>query len=555
MFKKKFLFVLLLLLIIPTFLSLLKSGYFPMHDDMQAMRLLQLDKCVRDDQIPCRWVPDMGYGYGYPQFNFYPPLPYYFMEVFHFLGLGYLDSVKAGFVLSVLISAGGMYLLGSSLWGTTGGFVSALLYSFAPYRAVNMYVRGAVGEFWALGFLPIIIWAARNALKGDRRAVLWLALSLTGLFTSHNITTLIFIPVFIAWIVFQYFFPPDSLTLKLKRGFKNVVLGTIWGFSLGAYFLLPAWFERKFVHVETLLQGYFNYLAHFVSLKQLLFSTYWGYGSSELGPYDDISFAVGLLHWLLPLLAVVLLVIFKKKRELLRVIFFVLVGWITLFLTHLRSSIFWDKLAILTFLQFPWRFLAIATFSFSAASGSIALLFSKKRKFIFWSLTTIVLVVFLLYSNYFRPKNWIDIDDAGKFSGELWEKQLTISIFDYLPIYAELPPAKKAPDEPIITQGEAEIISGKKGTNWQRWRINVLTDEVVLQLSLYDFPGWKVWIDEKETVTSHENELGLITITLVEGNNEVFAKLTDTPVRTLGNFLTLTGLVTIPLFLRGKRKV
>ncbi len=117
MLKKIILAVLLLLLVIPTFSSLLRPGYFPMHDDMQAMRLLQMDKCIKDGQIPCRWVPDMGYGYGYPQFNFYPPLPYYVMETFHLLGLGYLDSVKAGFVLSVLVSTAGMYLLGSTLWG------------------------------------------------------------------------------------------------------------------------------------------------------------------------------------------------------------------------------------------------------------------------------------------------------------------------------------------------------------------------------------------------------------------------------------------------------
>ena len=46
--------------------DLLMPGYFPMHDDLQMMRQLEMDKCFRDGQIPCRWVPDMGYGYGFP---------------------------------------------------------------------------------------------------------------------------------------------------------------------------------------------------------------------------------------------------------------------------------------------------------------------------------------------------------------------------------------------------------------------------------------------------------------------------------------------------------
>src|SRR3989344_8578643 len=146
--------VLALIVAVPAFMALFKPGYFPMHDDISGIRLLEIDKCLKDGQIPCRWVPDMGYGYGYPQFNYYAPLPYYIMEVFHLTGLGYLDSVKAGFVLSFVLSGVGMYLLGKSLWGRAGGFISALFYSYLPYRAVDLFVRGAVGELYGFAFLP-----------------------------------------------------------------------------------------------------------------------------------------------------------------------------------------------------------------------------------------------------------------------------------------------------------------------------------------------------------------------------------------------------------------
>jgi len=72
--RTKLVFLLFLVLIIPSFSKLIRPGYFPMHDDLQAIRLLQMDKCIKDGQIPCRWVPDMGYGYGYPQFNYYKSL-------------------------------------------------------------------------------------------------------------------------------------------------------------------------------------------------------------------------------------------------------------------------------------------------------------------------------------------------------------------------------------------------------------------------------------------------------------------------------------------------
>ena len=537
-------FGLLLVLLIPTISSLLRPGYFPMHDDMQAMRLLQMDKCIKDGQVPCRWVPDMGYGYGYPQFNYYAPLPYYVMEVFHLAGFGFLDSVKSGFVVSVFLSAIGMFLLGKSLWGAPGGFISALFYTYAPYRALNMYVRGAVGEFWAMGFLPLVFWSTREVMAGKKYGILGLALSLAGLFTSHNITALIFVPILFAWVIFL-------LLNGNKNRVKDIILGIVWGVSISAFFILPAWFEKGFAHIETLTQGYFGFQAHFVSISQLLFSTFWGYGSSELGPYDGISLAVGLLHWIFPLLALGLLWYLKKKKFRL-VAFFVIVGWISLFFAHQRSALIWSNISILAFLQFPWRFLTLATFSFSIAAGAISILFSKKHNFIY--AFAILPVLLLFYASYFQPRTWLTITDEDKFGGDSWEKQLTISIFDYLPIYAKYPPDQKAPEEPTIIEGDGKVISGEKGTNWQMWKVDILSSEATVRLPLYDFPGFRAWIDGKQTFVDHNNELGLITIKVPKGEHEILARLTDTPVRKIGNILSFAGLVAVPAFLIRKKK-
>lgn len=67
---------LLLLVTIPSYISLLRSGFFPIHDDLPVVRQYAVEVCLRDGQIPCRWTEELGYGYGYPLMNFYPPLPY-----------------------------------------------------------------------------------------------------------------------------------------------------------------------------------------------------------------------------------------------------------------------------------------------------------------------------------------------------------------------------------------------------------------------------------------------------------------------------------------------
>ena len=91
--------------------ALFKPGYFPMHDDLQMMRQLELEKCFLDGQIPCRWVPDMGFGFGMPLFNFYPPLPYLIGEVFRLLGFYFTTTARLTFALSIFGSGVAMYYL------------------------------------------------------------------------------------------------------------------------------------------------------------------------------------------------------------------------------------------------------------------------------------------------------------------------------------------------------------------------------------------------------------------------------------------------------------
>lgn len=543
--KPLLIFLALAAITFPVVKSIMRPGYFPIHDDIQSLRVMQLDECVKDGQIPCRWVPDMGYGYGYPQFNYYGPLPYYVMEGFHLTGLGYIDSVKAGLVLFAFISVLGMFLLGKSLWGQTGGFVSSIVYSFAPYRALDFYVRGDISELVALAIFPFIFWSIYEVLKGNKKHVLWLALPVGALLSSHNISTLIFSPIAVFWAAFVIATNKSEILPKIKERVSWLIMAGIWGLSLGAFFVIPAWFEKGYVHVETILMGYFNYLAHFVSLGQTLTSTYWNYGSSNAGPWDELFLGVGLLHWVLPLLSLGLLFVLRKTKEFKISAFLIIVGWVALFLTHEKSSFIWNNLQMLEYLQFPWRFLIIATFMFSVASGSIAKLFSGSKQ-----LTTLVLMVFVmsmfLYSGYFKPQRWINISDSEKFSGNNWMLQQTISIFDYLPIYAKHPPAERAPEQPLFLTGKGKVLNGYKRSATQYWNIEIVDGPSKVELPLYYFPGWEVRVSTKVSEIDYNNELGLITVNVPEGVHTVVVNLMNTPIRDISNLMTILGFIAIP---------
>ncbi|MCL5090885.1 MAG: hypothetical protein M1514_02635 [Patescibacteria group bacterium] len=60
-----------------------------------------------------------------------------------------------------------------------------------------------------------------------------------------------------------------------------------------------------------------------------------------------------------------------------------------------------------------------------------------------------------------------------------------------------------------------------------------------VEIPVYYFPGWEVFVDNEIVPLSYDNSLGLITISVPVGSHEVKAKLSSTPVRSLGNFLSL----------------
>ncbi len=534
--------ILLIILSFPAFKDSIAGGYFPMHDDLQMMRQLVMDKCFRDGQVPCRWSLDLGYGYGYPLFNYYPPLPYYFGQLIHFLGIAFNDTVKILVILNFIISGLLMYLLAKQFWGKWGGVIAGIFYIYAPYHGVDIYARGAINEAWALTFFPAIFWAIYKLITENKWFyVPFLALFSGFLMLSHNPMLMIFAPFAALWALFWL------VKVKNIHSLGKLLVGGGWAVGLSAFFTLPVIFEQKYAHLETLVIGYFNYLAHFATLNQLFISRFWGYGDSRFGPIDDISFQVGHLHWILALLSLLVALYLAKKKPAISLMLLMFLGVTTFytFMTHQNSSFIWSAIPSLQFLQFPWRFLSLSIFGTSFLAGSIVILF---RWGIFKKVSKILIVITIfgaifLYSGYFKWKDhWPWVNDSYKFSGELWRLQITSGIFDYLPIWAPLPP----PDPP---KGDGEIIAGHgviktqfKNSIRQEYKVKMEKDGI-FQINTFYFPGWKYFVNGMEVVVNPEKdldkELGRPLIKLKEGEYNVSAKLTNTPIRTLGNTLSL----------------
>jgi hypothetical protein len=525
-----------------------------MQDDLQAFRIYEMDKCWQDFQIPCRWVPDAGYEYGYPQFNYYPPSVYYIGEILHKVGFQYIDSVKILFAAGYILSAVAMFLLVSEFLDNFSGFTAALIYTYVPYKAVEVYVRGAMSEFWSLVFYPLVFWAVYKLIKTSKvRYIALTAISLGLLLTTHILMSMIFSLSAVVWTI--YWLIKEK---KLKEIYK-VIVGVLLGFGFAAFFVLPVIFEKQYAHTETLTEGYFGYQQHFVNIYKLFISREWGYGSSGF-PNEKLNLSTGLVQWVFGAVTVAIsgiYVFFKKKNKFasLALVLGVL-ELFTLFMIHVKSSFIWSALPILAILQFPWRFLTISIFLLAILAG-IGVYMLPKFKVLVGIL--VVVLAFVLNVGYFVPKSWENITDLDKFSGSSWQKQLTISIFDYLPIYAKFPPVTIAPPQPEVLEGNATFSNYSKGSDFQKGEINV-KNSALIRLPLFDFPGMVTKVDGK--IVSHVNNdcrgedfcLGLITFKVPTGIHSIDVELTNTPVRTIGNWLSLVSTLGVIGLLFWKKK-
>ena len=183
------------LLIIPAIWALFVPGYYGASDDLHIAWLFEFHKTLMAGQIPPRFVPDLSFGFGYPLFNFVFPLPFYIAELFHLLGLNLVDSIKAVFLISVPLSGLFMYLLLREFTSKTVSLFGAVLYIYTPYRAVDLYIRGAIGEILSFVFLPLLTLSVLKLTKDETEEKRWIGiggLSIAGLILTHNITAYMF---------------------------------------------------------------------------------------------------------------------------------------------------------------------------------------------------------------------------------------------------------------------------------------------------------------------------------------------------------------------------
>lgn len=515
--KRNFLVIILLLLFtIPAVKSLFIPGGFTAHDlTHHVVRQISMDKLLSEGQFPPRWSGELAYGYGYPVFLFNYPLPAMIGEVFHKAGFNFVDSVKGVLFLSLILSVLGMYLFLNSLLGSKlAAFLGAVFYLYAPIRFIYIYVSGSVGAALALGILPFVFWSLVEIKNGKKWASLIGSLSFALLILSHNVTTLIFTPVL---LIFGW---------KRWRMF-------LLGLGLSAWFWLPAILEKQYIIFDEVFKDF--YKDQFINFWQLIRSP-WGYGLSHPQNPEpgDMSYQLGLIHFLVVGLLSFCLLFFKKIRVLGGFVLFFF--WGSVFLILKISMPLWENLPLLALVQFPLRFSSVAIFSASIAAA-LLVKYLPQRKILF-----VGLLILVIYAN----RNHWRINEVFNPGEDYYLnlKTTTTSFNEHLPKWV----TKMRTD---VTLSQFSFISGVGDINVSENKsARVLaqfdsTASAKLQFNQYYFPGWQIKIDGKKIEFDYLNREnnGLPTFNIDLGSHQILAEFKNTPIRNLADFISLISVI------------
>ena len=533
--KNIFSYLIILIFSIPLILPFLKKGYFITHDGEWAIvRLSAFNTALRDGQLIPRWAGNLFHSFGYPIFNFNYPLPYMIGEALHLVGFGFVDAVKGVFILSIIFSAIFMYLLCKELFGKTAGVFGALLYLYYPFRMVDLFVRGSIGESLVFAILPLIYWSIIKLQKiKNKKWVAITSLSIAALILAHNSLALVSLLFVILFMIFL---------LKTEKKRKKLIYcftaSLLFAFCLSCFFWLPALYEKQWVilNPETITQP----TKHFPALKSLFISS-WGFGQSKA--IDSLSFQLGPIHLLLLLITVILFFVSKKENNKKIIGFFLAVFFINLFFLLPVSGFLWKNLPLIAYVSYPWRLLVPIGFYLSVI-GVFA--FGKIKNS--WLLTGIIAVffVFLFFQtrNYRKPREFINRDEMFYITNQ----STTIEGDENTPVWVKIPP-KHAPKDKIELEGKYEIISQK--SNLLSFDIYSEKTQKVFVNTIY-YPGWKLFVNGKEEKIDYENDRGLISFQSEIGEKNIKLVFNETLLRLFSDIISLFSL-TLIIYLLSKK--
>ncbi len=527
----------ILLIVLISFVPLIPLFGFGLpdtHDGRDHVaRIANFYNALSEGVIIPRWAGNLNWGYGHPILMFLYPLSSYLASAFHFIGFSLVDSLKIVFGVGFILSGVFMYMWLRTFLGSSAALTGAILYNFAPYRFVDLYVRGAIGEHMAFIFPPIILYFISKLHKEKLNYfyAVGIAVSTACLLLAHNAISLMFFPFIMIYSAFLY------LTNKDLKKITLTAVSIFYGFLLSAFFWIPGFLEGKYTLRDIVTEGVTT--SRFVDFPDLIYGS-WNYGGT-----GDFSVQLGLIQWIIVLVSpFILFKIFQKKKSF-NIYHFTFIYFVLSILIMLPfSKPVWEMITTLQKFQFPWRFLTVSVFTAALLGAFVVSSFNNNTQKVL--IVCIAFFALILNYNYWQPKGYLVKEE--RFYTDIYNG--TTDTGESAPIWSVRFMESRPKASIEVIDGNAKIVEKARTSVKHSYVIDALEESRIRENTLY-FPGWKVYVDgveNKQIEFQDSQNRGLMTYYVSPGKHNVDVLFEDTKVRMISNIISIVSIFGLILF-------
>lgn len=510
-------------------LNPLNPHLFSFHDNTQAGRIQEFALNLQNGIIPPRLAPNFSFQHGLPIFNFYAPFTYWFGSFFHLAGISSAISLKLILFFGLIGAFVSFFLFGSLIFGFWGGILGASVYASSLWMAVEIFVRGNVGEIWFLALLPLSLFFMKKNDDGKKGWIfLVTGIVLSWLFTVHNVLSLISVP-------FIFFF---SLTLRHE---KKAMASLAFGLLIASYFLLPAALENRLTYANEIASRT-KYEDHFLCAWQLWRADKWSYGGDGPGCVnDDMSFQIGKTQLIVAGMGLLVFLYSLRKKRMFQILPWFIFGWTTLsaLLTLSISQPIWDLLSpVMKLFQFPWRFLPFIVFGTGFFAAYISQATSHKKIQVPLVVLFSVLALYMSGKFFSRPWEYSTNEYNSMFLTNTYiQKKAAYEIPEYFPRSGDYDTWRT-----YNTSGIGFPLGPLKYIVNTPFHKVIQVNEKKITLPIHYFPFWTISINGTKIIPYYFDKLGRPVFSNLSPHSTIIVQYNETPIEKMGDIVTLATL-------------
>ena len=521
------------------------------HDTFfHVSRIEQYAKALQHGQILPAIYPYENKGFGYGSPLFYSDIFLLLPAILHNLGLVLVDSYKLTVFLASFFSGITMYMLASKFTSKSSiRLLAAAAYLFSNYHITDIYVRGALGEVFALVGIPLILSGIYEIFETNQKYSFSYLIGLAITVLSHNLS---FLLCFILVIIICIIYLPKCSFDRYKLLFSESMLAC----------LLTAFYTFPMIEQLKSQQFYLNYYAsssalenHAMAFWQFFANqTVFGLSGNQYKASNAMVVNIGLFLSIAPISYLFL----AKKEKQPFITSMLVLGWICMLLP---AQIFpWKYMSFVRVLQFPWRLnmLALPLVCVPAVIGIENL--THKLKYVPICLILLLSLegIYHLYPatkrTFIMPHNttWQEVTN-GKLIDPYYSAQymrVELAGGDYLPYHS---PDFRSYTKTIQTTS-AETVTTGEWIDYGRYRFTITNPQTVV-LPITYYKGYIIHnIDTAEVLETTLSKNGLVSVTIPSAGTYV-CEYQSTNIRIVSIWISiLTCMISIGYIIYHRRK-